>query len=208
MITLFYYLAEPSNVGLLVLAGGIYLLFELSIGFTIFGQSISSSLEQATIPNVPSSFFHGLLSGLWKGLLPLTIDILGFLVILYNSSRVSDDKHGGGVTIVVLLYLGLRVSFLISVLYYKITLKWSEYQGYLDWEKASAKCKNINMRLPTISELKSAYNFGDTNTWLDDGHNYWTSEESSENEAYYFSVKNGTVHLAAKELDRHVRYLR
>lgn len=195
LITLFYYLTDFSNFGLLFTIGCMYFCLEVVLGFKILQQEFSSFS------------LNGVISGILQGLMPLTIDIIGFIVILMNKNSLNDEKQSKWVTVVVLLYIVFRFPFFIIALYKKMTLKWSEYQGYLDWDKATAKCKNLNMRLPTISEMKSAYNLGDTGAWLNDGHNYWTSEEFSEKEAYYFSVKEGTVHHAAKEVDRHARYL-
>jgi hypothetical protein len=52
--------------------------------------------------------------------------------------------------------------------------KFSEYQGSLTWDDANKKCKSLKMRLPTIDELKKAYESGITKSWQKDGEYYWS----------------------------------
>ncbi len=57
--------------------------------------------------------------------------------------------------------------------------KWSDYRGRKRWRDALEDCANIGMRLPTVEELKAAYNSGLTKQWGKDGCNYWTAYDSS-----------------------------
>lgn len=43
--------------------------------------------------------------------------------------------------------------------------KWSQYQGSLNWSRAKEKCASLGMRLPTVTELKSAYTAGVIESW-------------------------------------------
>ncbi len=52
---------------------------------------------------------------------------------------------------------------------------WSEYLGFMNWNEADSKCKEIGMRLPTIYELQDAYRLGITNSWQKDGTYFWSS---------------------------------
>jgi hypothetical protein len=53
---------------------------------------------------------------------------------------------------------------------------WSEYIGEMNWESASKKCNEVaGRRLPSIRELKLAYEAGITKSWQKDGNNYWSS---------------------------------
>lgn len=58
------------------------------------------------------------------------------------------------------------------------TLNWSEYMGELNWNQASAKCKTSGMRLPTIKELKLAFDDGTMKKWQEGS--YWSSEKTDE----------------------------
>ena len=59
-------------------------------------------------------------------------------------------------------------------------LIWSDYQGQLNWSKANLKCEEIQMRLPTMYELKMAYDSGITDYWRQNGNIYWSSQNSTE----------------------------
>ncbi|HMV44684.1 MAG TPA: hypothetical protein PLS71_15005 [Leptospiraceae bacterium] len=56
--------------------------------------------------------------------------------------------------------------------------KWSDYQGVMDWETANKKCSSINMRLPSIEELKVAMKEGSGKQWKKDGLSYWSNAPS------------------------------
>jgi hypothetical protein len=47
------------------------------------------------------------------------------------------------------------------------------------------------MRLPTITELKEAYELGITYSWQKDGFNYWSSTPYDAERYYALSVDNG-----------------
>ncbi len=73
--------------------------------------------------------------------------------------------------------------------------KWSEYQGAMDWYRAKNLCKILDMRLPTRKELLVVRKAGIWKKWQEENNNrssnYWTSEESSRQYAYYVSMGNG-----------------
>ena len=53
---------------------------------------------------------------------------------------------------------------------------WSENLGFLDWDTANEKCKEVaGRRLPTIRELQVANDSGVTKSWQKDGSYYWSS---------------------------------
>jgi hypothetical protein len=68
---------------------------------------------------------------------------------------------------------------------------WSPYMGRMDWDSASAKCKSIGMRLPTIDELKAAYNSGITKSWQKDGILCWSSTPYGAEGYYSLDVNVG-----------------
>ena len=73
--------------------------------------------------------------------------------------------------------------------------KWSADQGDMNWEDAKKKCVSIGMRLPTRDELVAAHKAGLREKWdaeaSDYGLPFWTSEESSIENAYVVSMFNG-----------------
>ena len=87
-------------------------------------------------------------------------------------------------------------------------MEWSEYLGAMPWHKAKAYAENLGMRLPTVKELKSAYEAGITKEWEEDGHWYWTSEEYSAERAYNFYIVNGLSYYDLKVFNVHVRCIR
>jgi len=88
--------------------------------------------------------------------------------------------------------------------------EWSKYQGLMNWNEAKIKCASIQMRLPTSAELMIAYKVKVADAWKTDLEkfrfaHYWSSEEYSEVEAYYFSMHEGGVYVYYKEVIFHVR---
>lgn len=69
----------------------------------------------------------------------------------------------------------------------------SEYQGYMSWDEANLKCKSLNMRLPTIYELK-VYHERVTNSWLVNGQGYWSSNSYDSERYYYFYVYDRDIY--------------
>jgi len=67
----------------------------------------------------------------------------------------------------------------------------SEYQGNMNWDSANAKCGSIGMHLPTIDELKKAYESGITKSWQKDGYSYWSSTPYDAEGYYGFDVLYG-----------------
>lgn len=72
-------------------------------------------------------------------------------------------------------------------------LKWSPYQGSLNWSRAKEKCASFGMRLPTVTELKSAYMAGVIESWKKDDSWYWSSEPHDADTAYSLRVADGGV---------------
>ena len=87
-------------------------------------------------------------------------------------------------------------------------MEWSEYRGAMPWDKAKAEAESLGMSLPTIEELKSAYESGITKEWEEDGRWYWTSEEFSAERAYFFDIGNGCSNGDLKDDSSHVRCIR
>lgn len=59
-------------------------------------------------------------------------------------------------------------------------LIWSDYQGHLNWSNANLRCEEIQMRLPTMYELRLAYDSGITDYWRQNGNIYWSSQNSTD----------------------------
>ncbi len=87
----------------------------------------------------------------------------------------------------------------------KKSQKWSEYQGEMNWNDAIKKCASLGMRLPKRAELETAFKNKSIATWKKDGYWFWTSEEYSKGDAYYFDVGLGLVVDHLKEEVNHVR---
>jgi hypothetical protein len=84
-------------------------------------------------------------------------------------------------------------------------LNWSSNQGFTSWNKARYKCAGINMRLPTIEELKSAYKSGVTESWKKNGNGYWSSTVSGDSTSYSFDISHGTTHSDERRFSLFVR---
>lgn len=87
----------------------------------------------------------------------------------------------------------------------KQSIKWSSYQGEMNWFDAVKKCAKLNMRLPTRNEMESAFKNKTTAAWKKDGYWFWTSDEYSKGDAYYFDVGLGLVVDHLKEEINHTR---
>lgn len=68
------------------------------------------------------------------------------------------------------------------------SIKWSDYQGKMNWNDARTKCAEIGMRLPTREDGVVANKSKITNSWKKDGNYYWTADESNEVFAFYLHV--------------------
>ncbi len=86
--------------------------------------------------------------------------------------------------------------------------KWSEYQGYLNWEDAKAKCASIKMRLPTIEELRKAYVDKVTESWKKDSSVYWSSTPVGDDRAYGLDIFYGDSYDFGRTFVSLVRCLR
>ncbi len=109
--------------------------------------------------------------------------------------------------IILILFYAQLASILLSE---EKPKEWSEYQGKLSWKGADIKCESIGMRLPTIQELKAAYNTKLTKTWEEKGDSYWTYFEHSRgfDDAYCFNIIYGEYSLSYKSVYKHVRCVR
>jgi hypothetical protein len=83
--------------------------------------------------------------------------------------------------------------------------KFSEYQGSLTWDDADKKCKSLKMRLPTIDELKKAYESGITKSWQKDGDYYWSSTPYDAERYYVLLVYSGGTYDDYRSISRSVR---
>ncbi len=82
--------------------------------------------------------------------------------------------------------------------------KFSEYQGSLEWDDANKKCKSLKMRLPTLDELKKAYESGITKSWQK-GIPYWSSTPYDAERYYSFDVDIGYTYDFDRSTNRRVR---
>ena len=88
-----------------------------------------------------------------------------------------------------------------------IISKWiySEYQGNLNWDDANKKCISSGMRLPTITELKEAYESKITESWQKDGYIYWSSTPYDAESYYLLNVYNGITLYYNRNIYDYVR---
>ncbi len=66
--------------------------------------------------------------------------------------------------------------------------QWSTYQGVMNWHDAKKKCASIGFRLPSSTELKQALKLNLIGSWKENADAYWTSDERSKDEAYFFEI--------------------
>jgi hypothetical protein len=83
--------------------------------------------------------------------------------------------------------------------------KFSEYQGRLTWDDANKKCKSLKMRLPSLDELKKAYESGITKSWLKDGLYYWSSTPYDAERYYLLNVRDGNTSSNSRDSSFNVR---
>ena len=70
--------------------------------------------------------------------------------------------------------------------------------GRLGWEQAVSYCLEQKSRLPTVEELKLAFQNGLLKTWEQQG-DYWTlSDDADQSIAYSFITKFGLPHAESK----------
>jgi hypothetical protein len=82
---------------------------------------------------------------------------------------------------------------------------WSPYMGEMEWGLANTKCRSIGMRLPTIDELKAAYNAGITKSWQKDGYHYWSSTPYDSERYYGLGVSDGSTYYYNRGNSSNVR---
>lgn len=88
------------------------------------------------------------------------------------------------------------------------TIKWSDYQGKMNWNDAKTKCLEIGMRLPSLEELKTAYTAKVTEDWKTDGKHYWSSKTYGDENANIFLINEGVSLLFSRNFTYHVRCIR
>lgn len=104
------------------------------------------------------------------------------------------------------LFLILFINLFCISLLPQSESKFSGYQGYLIWKDAKAKCDSIGMRLPTKSELKKAFEARITESWKSGNYViFWTSDEYSDDSAYFFAVTTGNAVVTSKSREYLVR---
>jgi hypothetical protein len=111
----------------------------------------------------------------------------------------------------IVITLILFWTVLNSILYSQEKSKeWSEYQGKLSWKGADIKCESIGMRLPTVHELKVAFNSKLVKSWEEKGDYYWTYYEHTRgfDDAYSVNMISGEHSLSYKYALKHVRCVR
>lgn len=82
------------------------------------------------------------------------------------------------------------------------------YQGAMSWEDAKAKCKKLGMRLPSIEDLKSAFNDKTTEPWKDDANTYWSSTYNTEGNADTLGIYNNDASNMRVDYNAHVRCIK
>ena len=78
---------------------------------------------------------------------------------------------------------------------------WSEFQGKYTWEQSTSVCKSLGMRLPSLDELKHAYEANLTKDWKTDGHYYWTETAAFGGGYFVFITYSGNVYYNFKNED-------
>ncbi|HMV42726.1 MAG TPA: hypothetical protein PK079_23635 [Leptospiraceae bacterium] len=86
--------------------------------------------------------------------------------------------------------------------------EWSEYQGQMNWYEANKISEELGMRLPTIEELKFAFQTKETSSWKKNGKCYWTCDENdySKNYAFAFFIDSGIIFDYDKTINLDVRF--
>ena len=82
---------------------------------------------------------------------------------------------------------------------------WSDFRGSKSWEEADKECFNLDMRLPTIEELKLAYKEGITKSWQKDGYHYWSSTPYDAERYYLLNVYLGYTYSDSRNTNYLVR---
>jgi formylglycine-generating enzyme required for sulfatase activity len=88
-----------------------------------------------------------------------------------------------------------------------IISKWifSEHLGEMVWDDANKKCSSSGMRLPTIAELKEAYDSKITKSWQKDGNGYWSSTPYDAERYYCLDVDDRDTYHYDRNFNRNVR---
>jgi hypothetical protein len=88
-------------------------------------------------------------------------------------------------------------------------LREGSYHGRMNWEDGKAKCASLEMRLPTIEELKGLTTGSSIGieSW-EDGTYYWSSTLSSNGRPYYFDFNSNGSYDNFRLFNPHVRCIR
>lgn len=70
---------------------------------------------------------------------------------------------------------------------------WSNYLGSMSWEEAKVKCVGLGLKLPTIKELKDAYDAQSMKSWVENT-SYWSSTPAGNGTAYEILTSIGLKH--------------
>ena len=71
-------------------------------------------------------------------------------------------------------------------------VKWSPYQGKKTFQEAKEHCQRLNMRLPTIEELKLAEKAETTKGWKKSGKRYWAVNKNVKiNNSTFMALASG-----------------
>jgi len=83
----------------------------------------------------------------------------------------------------------------------RATGKWSEFQGKMTFDQAGVVCKSLNQRLPSLEEMKHAFDAGLTKPWQVDGKYYWTQTPAFGGGNFVFITEGGNVFYNFKNDD-------
>ena len=88
--------------------------------------------------------------------------------------------------------------------------KWSAHQGKMNWGEAKKKCASIGMRLPTIKELKTAYEDKIIEPWDKDVplHIYWSATPYGHNGDAWLIISTGNMIHSFDASNFYVRCIR
>jgi hypothetical protein len=107
-----------------------------------------------------------------------------------------------------MLLLILNINILVAAGQKKDPTPWSVFQGMRTWEDAKNQCRDLNMRLPTLWELKNSVELGTTKDWEKYGNRYWSEERGNTFWSPSPQYKDADTHISitiagAEESHRH-----
>lgn len=86
--------------------------------------------------------------------------------------------------------------------------KFSDYLGAMSWDDAKKKCAEKGMRLPSIEDLRSAYEAKITEAWKADANTYWSSTYNTEGNADTLDIYNNDYSNMRIGYSAHTRCIR